>query len=170
MKQFSKRITGIIVAISIAGCATIMGDSSQTIPIASTPSGATISITDERGSEIFKGQTPSIVTLKKSDGSYWGKKTYIISVSKTGFGTQTIPVQASANGWYIAGNIVFGGLIGWFVVDPLNGSMYNLTPESISASLPTNQTNGNKMKTDGISVMLIEDVPPELKSKMVQIK
>lgn len=72
----------------------------------------TVSITDEKGSEVFKGTTPTSVTLQKSTGAYRGKKSFTVTISKAGFQTQTIPVQASANGWYIAGNFVFGGLIG----------------------------------------------------------
>ena len=62
---------------------------------------------------------------------YWGKKSYTVRVSKEGFEPQAISIAASANGWYIGGNIIFGVLIGWFIVDPFNGGMYNLTPEKI---------------------------------------
>ena len=64
----------IIATSTLSGCATIMGDKTQMIPISSTPSDASIVITDERGTEIFKGKTPTSVTLEKSDGTYWGKR------------------------------------------------------------------------------------------------
>lgn len=44
-------------------------------------------------------------------------------------------IKASANGWYIGGNIVFGGLIGWLAVDPFNGGMYTLKPKETNAIL-----------------------------------
>lgn len=155
-----------VVAI---GCATIMGSPTHVMPISSTPSEATVLITDEKGVEIFKGVTPTSVTLLKSNGSYWGKKSYTVKVSKTGHDTQNIPVAASANGWYIGGNIIFGGLIGWFIVDPLNGHMYNLSPENITATL-SGQTSHNNIAIDGsIAIMLIEDVPVELRGKMKRI-
>jgi hypothetical protein len=118
-----------ICNLVLFGCATIMGDSTHTLPIASSPDGTVIEITDEKGVEIYKGQTPTTVTLPKSDGSYWGGKKYTVKLTKEGFETQSVNIKATANGWYIAGNLVFGGLIGWFIVDPLNGKMYNLTPK-----------------------------------------
>ncbi len=159
----------IVSATALTGCATIVGDANHVMPVSSTPSEAQVSIVDEKGSEVFKGATPTTVTLQKSDGSYWGKKSYSVKISKPGFETQTIPVTASANGWYIAGNLVFGGLIGWFVVDPFNGKMYNLSPETISASLPTQAAHNNTATNGGIAIMLIQDVPAELRGKMVQI-
>ena len=128
-------------AFLLGGCATIVGDETQLIPISSTPSDASISITDEKGMEVYKGSTPTTVTLQKSDGSYWGKKSFTVTISKDGYKTQTIPVTANANGWYIGGNIIFGGLIGWFIVDPLNGGMYTLSPEEVSSSLGKQRLN-----------------------------
>ena len=150
----------------VAGCATIVGDATHVMPITSTPTEATIRIVDEKGTDIFKGVTPTTVTLLKSDGSYWGKKSYTVTISKPGFEVQTIPVTASANGWYIAGNLAFGGLIGWFIVDPLNGKMYNLSPESINSSLSTKTTHNNTATDGRIAIMLVEDVPLELRGKM----
>lgn len=43
----------------------------------------------------------------------------------------TLPLKASANGWYVAGNFFFGGLMGWLIVDLFNGSMYTLRPEKL---------------------------------------
>jgi len=153
----------------VSGCATIMGHSTQLMPINSTPSDATILVTDEKGMDVFKGLTPTSVTLQKSDGSYWGKKSYTVRISKDGFETQTVQVTANANGWYIGGNILFGGLIGWFIVDPLNGNMYNLSPEAINSAMLNKTAQNNKVKDGSISVMLIQDVPAELRSKMQRI-
>ena len=47
-----------------------MGQPTQLVPIMSTPSDASILVTDEKGVDVFKGQTPTTVTLAKSDGSY----------------------------------------------------------------------------------------------------
>ncbi len=58
----------------LGGCATIMGDKIQLVPISSSPSEASILITDEKGVQLFKGLTPTSVTLQKSDGSYWGER------------------------------------------------------------------------------------------------
>ena len=166
-----KKLTSALVLSStlLGGCAPIVGDKTQLIPISSTPSSASISINDEKGKQIFHGTTPTNVTLEKSDGTYWGKKTYTVEISKEGFKTQTIPINASANGWYIAGNIVFGGLIGWFIVDPQNGAMYTLSPEKIESSLSQKVAHNNNAKDGSISVVLIQDVPLALRKEMKRI-
>lgn len=161
--------TCLAFSFALGGCATIVGDSTQTIPISSTPSEAQILITDEKGMQVFKGSTPTSVTLQKSDGSYWGGKSFTVEITKDGYATQTIPVNASANGWYIGGNIIFGGLIGWFIVDPLNGAMYTLSPDQVSSALGGEVGHNNSAADGSISVMLIEDVPESLLSQMTKI-
>jgi hypothetical protein len=121
-------------------CASIVGKPDHVMPIRSIPSEADIVIVDEGGKEMFKGRTPTTVTLPKSTGKYWGKKKYDVTLKKDGYRDQNYSLTASPNGWYIGGNIVFGGLIGWFLVDPFNGKMYNMTPEAIEADLAAVQT------------------------------
>lgn len=165
----NKNIIAIAISsILLTGCATIVGDKTQLVPISSTPSEASIVITDETGTDIFKGLTPTTVTLPKSDGSYWGGKSFNVEISKAGYETQVIPVKASPNGWYVAGNFVFGGLIGWFIVDPMNGGMYTLSPQQISSSGNKDYTHNNSEK-DAISVVLLQDVPSELLGQMKKI-
>jgi len=168
MKNIILKIASVTFLGMLTGCATIMGTDTHNMPISSTPSDAMVLITDEKGVEIFKGNTPTTVNLKKSDGSYFGKKSYNVVVSKSGYSSQTIPVTGSPNGWYVAGNLLFGGLIGYLIVDPLTGKMYNLSPENISATLPTstNTSHNNKATNGGITVMLIEQVPVHLRGKM----
>ena len=146
----------------VSGCATIVGDSTQLIPISSTPSQANISITDETGNNIFEGTTPTTVTLIKSDGSYFGGKDYVVTISKEGFSDQQVSINSQANGWYIGGNILFGGLIGWLIVDPLSGNMYTLTPSQVASSLPSGTASTDLNNDSSISVVLYKDVPQEL--------
>lgn len=169
MKRFLKS-SSLILVIVFVGCATIVGDKTHLMPINSTPSSATVLITDEKGVQVFKGQTPTTVTLQKSDGSYWGGKNYTVKISKEGYDAQILAVTSSPNGWYLAGNLVFGGLIGWFIVDPFNGAMYNLTPEQVSASLGEKSAYNNDFSGGAISIVLLEDVPQQLIDKMIRIK
>jgi hypothetical protein len=168
MKKFLKPLSLILVIVFV-GCATIVGDKTHLMPISSTPASANILITDEKGVQVFKGQTPTTVTLQKSDGSYWGGKKYTINISKDGYDPQVIAVTSSPNGWYIAGNLVFGGLIGWFIVDPFNGAMYNLIPDKITAVMGEKSAYNN-FSEGTISIVLLENVPQELRDKMVRIK
>lgn len=166
------KIRSFIAAASIcaaSGCASIMGDSTQMLPISSSPSDASIVITDETGAEVFRGTTPASVSLHKSDGSYWGGKDYSVVISKPGYHAQSIPVKASPNAWYIGGNFIFGGLVGWFVVDPLSGKMYTLSPQNVSASLGADMAHNNAADDGSISVVLLEDVPQDLRAHMTPI-
>ncbi|GAL60399.1 hypothetical protein EV102420_38_00020 [Pseudescherichia vulneris NBRC 102420] len=129
-----KKILGLLAgSILLSGCATIVGDDTQLVQVNSEPTGVQFQIKDETGATVAQGTTPQGVTLAKSDGSYFGKKSYQITMGKDGFSPVTLPIKASANGWYIGGNIVFGGLIGWLAVDPFNGGMYTLKPKQVTA-------------------------------------
>lgn len=168
-QHWVSRTAAAAALLALSGCATIVGNPNQLVPIQSTPGDASVLITDETGTEVFKGSTPTSVTLQKSTGKYWGKKSYTVKINKEGYQEQSIPITASANGWYIAGNFLFGGLIGWFIVDPLNGNMYTLSPEAITSNLTT-KTSHNNVKHDGsISIVLLQDVPAELRARMTRI-
>lgn len=168
MKPIAINIVGVL-SLLLGACASIVGERTQLIPITSTPDEADILITDETGINVFKGKTPTTVTLHKSDGSYWGKKSFNVKISKPGFQTQSIPIKASANGWYIGGNIIFGGLIGWFIVDPLNGAMYTLSPSQISTELEGRAAFQNDSMEGQIAILMVRDVPMPLRDKMVRI-
>lgn len=163
------RLLAVAIAVTTAGCATIVGSPTQAIPIASTPTEAEITIIDEKGAEVFKGATPTSVTLQKHSGGYWAKKSYTVTITKRGFKPQSIPVTASANGWYIVGNFLFGGAIGWFAVDPFNGNMYTLSPDTLAANLATDVAHNNKASDGSISIVLLQDVPAELRDKLVRV-
>lgn len=119
----------------LTGCATIVGDSTQSVQVNSHPQGAKFEIKDEKGMVISTGTTPQNVVLDKSDGSYFGGKDYQITFTKEDYTETTLPIKHHANGWYIGGNLVFGGLIGYLLVDPLNGGMYTLKPKVADVTL-----------------------------------
>ncbi len=155
-------------ALILTGYAAIMSTDSHNLPVRSSPDDATITITDETEAEVYSGKTPMTVVLKKSNGNYFGKKSYKIVISKPGYGTQTIPIMTSANGWYMFGNLIFGGLIGYLIMDPLSGNMYKLSPENIDATLiASNTSSHNNTATDGgIIVLLKQDIPDYLHGKL----
>lgn len=131
-----KRIALAFLGMSLlTGCASIVGDKTQLVQVNSNPPGVEFKIKDEKGNIVSQGTTPQGVMLEKSDGSYFGKKSYQITFQKADYQPVTLPVTANANGWYIGGNIVFGGLIGWLAVDPFNGGMYTLSPKETNAVL-----------------------------------
>ncbi|MBZ9557903.1 MULTISPECIES: hypothetical protein [Modicisalibacter] len=161
-------IGAVLGAVMLSGCATIVGDRDETITLKSQPADADIVITDERGETIFSGTTPTTTQLKKSDGSYFGGKTYTVEISKAGYEARTLTIDSTANGWYIGGNLLFGGLIGWLVVDPMTGAMYNLSPNEINAEL--HQELATSTADEGaLNIVLLEDVPSRLRDELVLI-
>ncbi|WP_423804406.1 hypothetical protein [Obesumbacterium proteus] len=123
----------VLSSVLLSACATIVGDDSQLVQVNSNPSGVDFTIKDETGVVVSRGITPQSVVLQKSDGSYFGKKNYDIIFCRDSEHITELPIKASANGWYIGGNIAFGGLIGWLAVDPFNGGMYTLKPKTANA-------------------------------------
>jgi len=156
-----------IVLLLTIGCASIVSKSDYPVTFSSVPEGATITITDiKSGKQIYKGKTPSIITLKAKAG-FFSPARYAVTFEKPGYEPQTITINATLDGWYI-GNILFGGLIGLLIVDPATGAMWKLPP-TVSATLSEKATsliiNGKELK-----IVLLEDVPKALRSQMVEIK
>lgn len=127
-----KRLLLALAAASLlSGCATIVGSETQSVRIDSIPPGATFVVQDETGRAVAQGITPKTVVLDKSDGSYFGKKSYLVMMEIPGYVPLTVPLREKANLWYILGNIPLGGFPGWLLVDPFYGGMYNIEPAQI---------------------------------------
>ena len=159
---------GTIAAVIFSGCATIFGYAgSETVNIKSTPDQANVLITDETGVKVFEGTTPTIVPLEKKKG-YFSGKTYTLEISKVGYADKTITIDTKADGWYIGGNLVFGGLIGWLIVDPLTGAMWTLNTNKVDVTLQSAK-EGMLMKANKNGIVLLKDVPASLRNKMVRV-
>jgi len=158
-----------IIAIMIVGilssCATMMGEETQKLNITSTPAKANISITDETGSVVFEGQTPASAVLKKSDGSYFGGKKYIVTLNKKGYSSHSVTLNSHVNSWYVAGNLL--NIVGWLVIDPFNGKMYTLDPTAVDVKYTV---DGAKNDQKTLSIVLLEQVPDMYKNKLKEIK
>jgi hypothetical protein len=165
-------LTFIFVFITLTminGCATIFGwGGEELVNIYSTPEQATVLITDQDSIKIFDGTTPAIASLEKYNGYFSGKK-YTITISKEGYSDKVIVIDTKANGWYIGGNLVFGGLIGWFIVDPLTGAMWTFNNNDVDVNLELAK-QGSLIKENGLGIMLLQDVPNSLQEKMTLMK
>ena len=150
----------------LTGCGSIITKTEQTIPIRSNPSEAMVEITDANGNVVQTGKTPYTVTLKKGAG-YFKSAEYRVNVEKAGYAPVTFNLTGEMNVWYLAGNLGFGGFIGWLVVDPLTGGMWTLTPEQINTDLTQQQSC--IFSEDGITIVLKEQVPDELEPYLVQV-
>lgn len=69
-----KFIPIVLMTLTLSGCASIMGDKTQALPIDIQPEGTKITVKDNTGMTVYTGTSPTTVTLNKSDGSYFGKK------------------------------------------------------------------------------------------------
>jgi len=146
-----------IICLYTSSCASIMSGSSQKIRIESNPTDAQVLIFDQDNMKIWDSSTPSTVSLKKGDG-YFSGASYRIEITKDGYKKQQIQIDSQLNGgWYIAGNFLVGGLIGWLIVDPMTGGMWTLNPKNINLDL--SKELGIKASEGSICIVLIEDIP-----------
>lgn len=124
-----------LIIFMLSGCASFIKDSTQDIVINTYPDKANVIIKNSQGLILKNITTPEVVTLKRSDGSYFGSETYQVEINKKGYVSKKYIIESNVNNWYIWGNIFFGGLVGWFIVDPMTGRMYDLRPSIINEAL-----------------------------------
>lgn len=117
----TKTVLFFSLVFCLSGCATIIHGSHQSIGIGSSPTGAKVYVDDQ-----LMGQTPTIVNLPR-------KYYHQIKIDLPGYQPYEMQFTRKVDAW-IAGNILFGGLIG-LGVDAITGSMYKLTPDQVQATL-----------------------------------
>jgi hypothetical protein len=66
-------------------------------------------------------------------------------------------VDSRINGWYV-GNIVFGGIIGSLIVDPLTGAMWALESEQVNGSLAETVASNERLSPQ-LRIVAIDSVP-----------
>lgn len=166
MKNSFLKLTAFLLftPILFSSCATIFGKSSYPVSIDTSPSGANVSITDKKGKEVYKGQSPATVILKSGAG-YFSKAEYQVKVAAPGFAEQIIPINYKLNGWYF-GNLLIGGLLGLLIIDPVTGAMWKLDTPPIYVKL--NKTTASVTEPT-LKIMDIKDVPQEMKAHLVRV-
>ena len=82
MRKNFLKVTMLALALPalLSGCATIFGHSAYPVSVYSNPSGATVSITDKKGKEVYRGESPATVMLKSGAG-YFSKAEYQVKIS-----------------------------------------------------------------------------------------
>ena len=126
------KLLQILPCLALVNCATIVSKSSYPVTFTSSPSGCKVRVTDDKGTVVHQGVTPTSAVLS-ARGGYFKPAAYTVDFSRSGKAVQTIPLTATLDGWYF-GNLIIGGLIGMLVVDPSSGAMWSL-PESVNANL-----------------------------------
>lgn len=132
MKTFQARLARALCVLGVAatafiseGCATITRGTTDTLVVESDPAGANV-----RLSNGMTGKTPTSFKLPR-------KESLTVEIDKPGFEPLSVRItpQISGKGAAgMAGNIVFGGLVG-VVVDPLTGAMNDLRPNPVQVKL-----------------------------------
>jgi hypothetical protein len=147
----------------LSGCASIVSKSVYPLSINSHPSNVAIMITDKKGKEIFRGNTPVTVVLNAGSG-YFSRAEYQVKFSSPGFDEKIVPVTFKIDGWYF-GNIFFGGLIGMLIIDPATGAMWKLDSEFLNITLNPSIAS----TATGLKILDIHEIPQDWKAHLVKL-
>lgn len=158
----------LAVTLALGSCASIVSKTRYPVAINSVPVGADVTITNRAGKEVFVGKVPTAVTLKSGAG-FFKKEIYTLKFKKEGYDDRLMTLEADLNGWYF-GNIVFGGLIGMLIVDPATGAMYRIAQRDVQGVMAQSAQGSILFKNEGLSIISTEDVPVNLREKMVLIE
>jgi hypothetical protein len=174
-------LAALAAAAALSGCASIIkGSGPEPFTVRSQPPGADVQIVAvPTNTVVAYGRTPLTAMLPKSNGFFQGAK-YRVVLQMPGYQVTEAFIDTTVSGWYVAGNLFFGGLIGWLIVDPATGAMWTLSrdaidvplppgaapaaPQKLPASTPTSAIEGAE-----IGVLALGDVPPELQARMVPV-
>ena len=162
---FKQSILLFTTVVLLSSCASIVSKSSYPVSIRTNPAGANVSITDKKGKEVYKGQSPAVVTLKSGAG-FFAKAEYQVKLSSPTFADKVIPVNYKLNGWYF-GNLLFGGVIGMLIIDPATGAMWRIQDPVIDENLVKSTASNS---TPVLNIIDIKDVSKDLRSQLVRIK
>ena len=110
----------------------------RTVQINSNPSGANFTVFDKEGKQVESRTTPATVRLDRCHGFFNGED-YKVAFESAGYYPGEMHIHSKLNGWYF-GNILAGGAIGFFFVDPLTGAMWNLSPNGVTYNLVSSTT------------------------------
>jgi hypothetical protein len=159
----------VIVALLSSGCASIFNSGNRNIAINSQPSGAQVTVAKTNtGEMLYSGvATPLTVSLPPKAGYFRGQH-YTVSFKLAGYQSATVQIVPTISGWYF-GNILLGGAIGMVIVDPLTGSMWNLTPDKIQQNLSPAQASLIK-SGNGFVVVLASSLTDQERRDMVRVR
>lgn len=130
----------LVSTLALGGCCSIIHGTKQDVGISSSPTGAAVKIDN-----VPNGNTPVVAKLTRKD-------THVVHIEMPGYQPFDATITRNVSGW-VWGNIVFGGLIG-LAVDAIDGGMYNLTPEQVTATLSANHAAAART-ADGVYLFAV---------------
>jgi hypothetical protein len=99
--------------------------------------------------------------------SYFKGQNYRLVFELPGHAPAEVNLESELGGWYL-GNLVFGGLIGMLIVDPMTGAMYNLAPEKIEQPLTASQAEVIR-HGKGVLVVMTSQLTANERAEMVKV-
>jgi hypothetical protein len=120
------KLAAVVLLFSV-GCASIVHQTTQQIPVKSEPAGAAVTVACGDVQNDPKLVTPTVVTVHRKP------EHCVIGLTKDGYQSSEVALKKAFSGWYI-GNLLFGGIIG-FIVDAANGAMWNRAPAQVDVTL-----------------------------------
>ncbi len=162
----------ILGALSLCSCDSIVDGGRQKVHIDSNPTGAQVTIYDRHDEKESVNTTPFLARLERKSGYFSGEE-YQLVFELAGYQKAEARIRSDMNPWYI-GNIVFGGLIGLVIVDPLTGAMWTLKPRTVveqlepeaKAAVPSGASTNDTVATPKLEATPVEQpqfrlAPPE---------
>jgi hypothetical protein len=153
-------------ALFAGGCASIVHSGNRSININTEPGGAKATMSKPDGTIIGMQTTPCTFSLDPRRGYFKGQN-YTLKLELAGYKPTEVELHTELSGWYF-GNILFGGLIGMVIVDPLTGSMWNIAPDKIDQNLSSSQAVLIR-KHKGFVVVLVSQITDSERKQMVRI-
>jgi len=79
---------------------------------------------------------------------------------------KTTKIEGTMDGWYI-GNLLFGGILGFLVIDPATGAMWKL-PNIESVNLDPSVSS--ERITNTLKIVSIESLTDNQREQLIEIK
>lgn len=162
----------LLVLLFSSSCASIVSTSKYDVEFKTIPTNASVRIFNENGLEIASAQTPTTLKLKASNG-FFRAATYRVVFSKEGYKDKQVFLDASLDPWYF-GNLIFGSIVGFLIIDPASGAMWKIDETNVSISLEPLAKPVAVVKDDegkkALNVYALSDIPIELRKHMEPIK
>lgn len=166
INTYKKVVCSLLVLFLLFGCASIVSKRHYNVSITSSPNLARVEVRDETGNTIHEGTTPTSVTLGTKRGYFKGKN-YIVKFYLEGYQPYEVAIKRSLDGWYVFGNFVFGGLIGWLIVDPLTGAMWKLPKEVVAEFEAADKV---ALSAGLLNIVTLEDLPSHYQNQLIPVR
>lgn len=159
------RVMAFFTFLVITGCAshkvTTIGSSDFNSGMASA------SVYDSEGVQVASAVPPFRLDVKHITKASGAERFRIVIADKDSSSIE-LQIEKRLNGWY-AGDAPLGGFNGYLVVDPRSGSAWTLIPEDAICVMPE-MSGIFDPKVNGFTVMLSNDISPELRQHLIALK